>query len=44
MDNSSALRIFITIMLGVMLIVSGIAGHPGSILGALIDTEDMSEI
>lgn len=44
MDNSSALRIFIAIVLGVMFVISAIGGKPGSILGSLIDTQDMREI
>lgn len=44
MDNSSSLRIFIAIILGIIFIASAIGGQPGSILGALIDTEDMTEV
>lgn len=43
-DTSSTLRIFVAIVLGIMFIASGIGGSPGSILGALIDTQDMSLI
>lgn len=43
MDNDSALRILIAIVLAIMLIASGITGRPGSILGSIIDAGNMTE-
>ena len=43
-DQSGALKILVAIALGIMLLASGISGRPGSILGALIDAEDMQEV
>lgn len=43
-DQSGAIKILVAIALGIMLIAAGISGRPGSIIGALIDAEDMQEI
>jgi len=40
-DTSVTLRIFIAFILAIMLISSSLVGRPGSVLGALIDAEDM---
>jgi hypothetical protein len=42
-DTTSTLRLITAIILGVMFIAAGIGGRPGSIIGSLIDAEDMSE-
>jgi len=42
-DVSSTLRLFVAIILGVMFIGAGISGRPGSILGSLIDAQDMEK-
>ena len=41
MEKDSAIRILIGIILGIMLIASGLTGKPGSIIGALVDAKDM---
>jgi len=41
-DVSSTLRLFVAIILGIMFIAAGISGKPGSILGSLIDAQDMT--
>lgn len=43
MSNTSTIRIMLSIILGIMFIAAGIIGHPGSILGALIDAADMEK-
>jgi len=42
-DQSGALKILVAIVLGLMFLAAGITGRPGSIIGALIDAEDMEE-
>jgi len=42
-DQSGALKVLTAVFLGIMLLAAGITGRPGSILGALIDAEDMQE-
>lgn len=42
--ESSALRVFIAIVLGIMCIGAAIVGRPGSMIGALLDTNDMEKI
>jgi hypothetical protein len=44
MDKSGSIKIFLAIVMGIMLISAGITGRPGSLLGSLIDAEDMTEI
>ncbi len=41
--NDSAIRILIALILAVLCISASLAGRPGSILGALIDANNMAE-
>lgn len=41
MLSDSAIRIFVAIVLGIMLIAAGTTGRPGSIIGSLVDAGDM---
>lgn len=43
MNHDSALRIFISIIFGILFISAGLTGKPGSIVGALVDANDMVE-
>ena len=43
-DQSGTLKTVMAIFLGVLFVVSGLGGKPGSLLGALIDAEDMASI
>ena len=43
MKQDSALRIFISIVFGILFIAAGLTGHPGSIIGSLVDAGDMVE-
>lgn len=43
MENDSGVRILIAIVLGIILIASGLTGLPGSIIGSLVDTQAMIE-
>ena len=40
-DTSTTLRIFIAFVLAIMFISARLVGRPGSVLGALIDAQDM---
>jgi len=42
-DQSAAIKILTAIFIGIMLLAAGITGRPGSILGSLIDAEEMQE-
>jgi hypothetical protein len=42
-DLSGTIRLFTAIMLGIALIASAISGRPGSIIGAIIDAQDMEQ-
>jgi hypothetical protein len=42
MQNDSALRLLIATILGILCIAICFLGRPGSILGSLIDAQDMT--
>jgi hypothetical protein len=43
-DQSGTLKTVMAIFLGILFIAAGLGGKPGSLLGALIDAEDMASI
>lgn len=43
MQNDSAIRLVIAVMVAIACIAVAITGRPGSILGALVDAQDMIE-
>ncbi len=43
MQNDSAIRILVSIIMGIMFIAAGLTGRPGSIIGSLVDAPDMVE-
>jgi hypothetical protein len=44
MSKDSALRVLMALVLGIMLIAAGLSGRPGSIVGAIVDPNNMGEI
>lgn len=44
MKQDTAIHLLIAIVLAIMFIASGFIGRPGSILGALIDPESMTNV
>ncbi len=42
--NAAGIRTVFAVMLGLMLIVAGVRGNPGSILGAIINASNMQAV